>query len=431
MIRNRTVNNAAWIIGCKIIQALLGLLITMLSARYLGPSKYGIINYAASIVAFFVPIMQLGLNSTLVREILDYPDREGETLGTALIMNFASSIACIIGTVIFTLFVNAGETETIIFCTLYSSLLIFQALEMIQYWYQAKLLSKYTSIVMLVSYGVVSIYKIFLLITKSHIFMFAISQAMDFCIIAISLIVIYFKVGTQKLSFSLKRACEMFSRSKHYILSGMMVTVFAETDKIMLKIMLDEAAVGYYSSAANCTAMTTFFFVAIIDSFRPSILEGKNENELIFENRLKLLYSLIIFLALLQSIFITIFAEPIVSILYGSQYTQTVGVLRILVWYTTFSYIGSVKDIWILANDKQSWLWLINLSGAISNITLNSILIPILGIDGAAIASLVTQFLTNVVVVCILKPIRPNSRIMIQSLNPKYLISSAKKLLKK
>ena len=105
--------------------------------------------------------------------------------------------------------------------------------------------------------------------------------------------------------------------------------------------------------------------------------------------------------------------------------------MRILVWYTTFSYIGSVKDIWILANDKQSWLWLINLSGAISNITLNSILIPILGIDGAAIASLVTQFLTNVVVVCILKPIRPNSRIMIQSLNPKYLISSAKKLLKK
>ena len=431
MIRNKAVKNAAWIIGCKIVQALLGLLITMFSARYLGPSGYGVINYAASIVAFFVPVMQLGLNATLVREILDYPDKEGETLGTALIMNFTSGIACIIGTVTFSYFANAGETVTIIVCALYSLLLIFQALEMIQFWFQAKLMSKYTSIVMLISYAIVSVYKIILLITESHIYWFAISQAVDFFIIALSLLVIYKKVGTQRLSFSFKRARDMFSRSKHYILSGMMVTVFAETDKIMLKMMLGESAVGYYSAAATCTAMTTFVFVAIIDSSRPSILEGKNESQEIFENRLKLLYSIIIFLALAQSVFITIFAKPIVSILYGAQYAPTVNILRILVWYTTFSYIGSVKDIWILAKDKESLLWIINLAGAITNIVLNAILIPILGANGAAIASLVTQFITNVVITYIIRPIRPNSRIMIQSLNPKCLISAIKRMLKK
>ena len=431
LIRNRTVKNAVWIIGCKVVQALLGLLITMFSARYLGPSGYGVINYAASIVAFFVPIMQLGLNATLVREVLDYPDKEGETLGTALVMNFTSGIACIIGTVTFAMFANAGEQVTITVCALYSSLLVFQGLEMIQYWFQAKLLSKYTSIVMLISYAIVSVYKIVLLVAKSHIYWFAISQAVDFAIIAVCLLIIYKKVGTQKLSVSKKRAADMFSRSKHYILSGMMITVFAETDKIMLKMMLGEAAVGYYAAAATCTAMTTFVFVAIIDSSRPSILEGQNESESIFENRLKLLYSIIIFLALLQSVFITILAKPIVSILYGSQYEPAIGVLRILVWYSTFSYIGSVKDIWILAKDKQSWLWIINLLGAITNIILNAVLIPLLGVNGAAIASLVTQFFTNVVVTYLIKPIRPNSRIMLQSLKPKYLVVSIKKFLKK
>ena len=51
------------------------LLIGMLSARYLGPSNYGLISYAASIVAFAVPVMQLGLHSTLVQEIVENPEK--------------------------------------------------------------------------------------------------------------------------------------------------------------------------------------------------------------------------------------------------------------------------------------------------------------------------------------------------------------------
>ena len=49
LLRNKVANNARWLIGSKIIQAILGLVISMISARYLGPSNYGIINYAASI----------------------------------------------------------------------------------------------------------------------------------------------------------------------------------------------------------------------------------------------------------------------------------------------------------------------------------------------------------------------------------------------
>ena len=61
MQANKVVKNASWIIVCKIIQSALGLVVTMLSARFLGPSGYGLINYAASIVAFFtMPISLTG-----------------------------------------------------------------------------------------------------------------------------------------------------------------------------------------------------------------------------------------------------------------------------------------------------------------------------------------------------------------------------------
>ena len=117
----------------------------------------------------------------------------------------------------------------------------------------------------------------------------------------------------------------------------------------------------------------------------------------------------------------------IIQILYGAAYTPSSRPLQIVVWYTTFSYIGAVRDIWILAHNKQHLLWKINLSGAIANILINAILIPIIGIYGAAVASLLTQFFTNVVIGYIIKDIRPNNTLMIMGLNPRLLKEAIKK----
>ena len=72
---NKVAKNATWIIGCRIVQSVLALIINMLTARYLGPSNYGLITYASSIVAFVVPIMNLGLSNILVQEIVNNPER--------------------------------------------------------------------------------------------------------------------------------------------------------------------------------------------------------------------------------------------------------------------------------------------------------------------------------------------------------------------
>ena len=114
LARNKVFKNAAWLIGCKIAQMVINLFVGMLTARYLGPSNYGIINYAASIVAFAVPLMQLGMSNILVQEIVNHKQKEGEILGTAITMSFFSSLLCIAGIFCFVSIVNAGEKETII-----------------------------------------------------------------------------------------------------------------------------------------------------------------------------------------------------------------------------------------------------------------------------------------------------------------------------
>lgn len=425
----KSVNNAMWIIGCKIVQSLLNVLVTMLTARYFGPAKYGVINYAASIVAFMLPFMKLGFTSTLVQEFVDYPEKEGQTLGTALVMNVISSFVCMLGVVLFASIVNKGETLTITVCALYSINLLFQALEMSQFWFQAKLLSKYTSLTMLLAYIIVALYRIYLLITQKSIYWFAISQALDYMIISLVLLVLYNKLGGEKLSFSLGRGRELFAKSRYYIISSLMITIFAQTDKIMLKMMIGDQATGYYSAAVVCAGLTGFIFSAIIDSAKPVVLEAKKIGKMQYENSLKMLYAIVIYFAMAQSVAITLFSNIIIQILYGADYVKSINILRLIVWYTTFSYLGSVRTIWILAEGKHEVLWVVNLSGAMMNVFLNYLLIPQWGTMGAAMASLVTQIFTNVIMGYILPSLRENNKLMLESLNPSIMLKGIKSIL--
>lgn len=429
-MKNNVIKNAGWIIGCKIIQSLINLVIGLITARYLGPSNYGVISYVASVVAFALPIMQLGLNHTLVKEFVHSPNEEGKILGTALFINVISSAFCMIGSVAFVLFVNAGETETILVCALYSLTLLFQATEMTQYWFQAKLLSKYPSIASLCAYIIVALYKIYLLVMQKSIVWFAFSNVLDYFLISIILIAIYKKIGTQQLSVSRHMGREMLSRSKYYIIPSLMVIIFQHTDRIMIKLMIGETETGYYSAALTCIGISSFIFTAIIDSARPIILEAKQHDQALYEKRVTQLYCIITYISFAQSIGMTLLAQPIVSLLYGAEYSKTANILAVAVWYVTFSHYGSVRNIWVLAENKQKHLTGINIIGALANVVLNFCLIPIWGAIGAAVASIITQLFTNVFVGFIFKPIRRNNYLMVKSLHPKIVLTLARKLLR-
>ena len=429
---DKSFSNACWIIGCKLIKAVLTLVTTMITARYLGVSDFGVINYAAGLVAFVVPIMKLGIDSVLVHQIVEKPDAEGEIVGTSIVLNLISAFLCILGIGAFVCIANRGEEETIIVCVIYSVLLVFQAVEMLQYWFQAKLMSKYSSMAMLFAYIIVAASQILMIVFKVNIYWFALSYSIDYLFISLILLIAYAKKGTQKFKFSFKRAKELFSISKYYIVSSLLVTVFSQTDRIMLKLMIDSEATGIYSAAATCAGMTSFIFAAIIDSMRPVIFQvAKDEDKTLFHKRMTELYSVIIYFSLIQCVVITLLSPIIIKIMYGEEFAASVNALRIVVWFTTFSYLGSVRNVWMLAENKQKYLWIINLSGALGNVILNLILIPIMGVNGAAVASLCTQIFANVIIGYIVRPISFNNKLMVRGLNPKHIVDMVKKIRKK
>lgn len=429
-MQNKIVKNASWIIGVKVFQSIVSLAITMISARYLGPSNYGLISYAESIVAFAIPLLNLGINNVLVQEFINNPNREGKILGTTLGLSAVSSILCYIGVVSFAFVSNPGETETHIVCLLYSVLLLTRAAEVTTYWFQAHYRAKVSSIISFVAYFITALYRLFLLVTGKSVHWFAVSNALDTLIISVALLIMYKKEGGQRLQFSKEEGKRLVKKSHFYILSALMVTIYQQTDKIMIKSMCGVEETGYYSAAVACAVLTNFVFMAIIDSFRPSIFERKKTSEDLFEKGIIDLYSIVFYISILQAIVLSVFSKPIIQLLYGKEYLPARNPLMIISFFVVFSYIGTIRNIWLLAEEKQKYLLWINMCGAAFNVVLNFGLIPVMGISGAALASLITQMICNVGIGWVIKSLRRNNELFIRSINPRHLVISIKTVIR-
>ncbi len=395
-LKNKTAKNAGWLILGKLAQMALSLVVGLLTARYLGPSNYGMINYIAAYVAFFTSFCTLGINSIQVKELLDHPNEQGTVMGTTLGLRAASSFLSALAIVCIVSLVDRDEPVTIVIAILGSIGVVFHVFECFNFWFQSKLQSKITAIATFIAYLITSIYRIILLATKAHIYLWALATSVDYFVVAVVLLIAYKKQGGEKLRFSLKYGKSMLQKSYHFILSGLMVSIYGQTDKLMLKQMLGDSEIGYYSMATSLSNLWCFILSAIISSMIPSIIDAFQKEEKIFERRNKQLYAIVFYLSFFVSLIFTIAAPLIVHILYGEAYMPTVNPLRIITWYTAFSYLGVARDTWIVCRQCQRYLKYLYMAAALCNVLMNLFFIPLLGVSGAALASLITQILTIV-----------------------------------
>ena len=416
LVANRVAKNAGWLIGGKIAQMLINLIVGLLTARYLGPSNYGLINYALAYTAFFSSFCTLGINSVLVKELIDNPGAEGMILGTSLGLRAASSFLSAVVIVCIVSIADMGELTTILVVALSSIGVVFHVFEVFHFWFQSKLQSKVTAIVTLAAYVVTAAYKVILLIAGKSVVWFAFATSVDYICVAILLLTAYKKHNGGKLAFSWGYGKRILKKSCHFILPSLMVAIYGQTDKIMLKHMISDAEIGYYATAVSLCSVWCFVLSAIIDSVYPSIMEANRADELLFAKRNKQLYAIVFYISLFVSLCFTVFGKFAVSIMYGEAYLPAVAPLRIITWYTAFSYLGVARNAWIVCKDRQKYLIYVYLSSAVGNVVLNFLLIPIWGASGAAVASLVAQILTTMVVPFFIKDLKENSKMMVEAM---------------
>jgi len=384
--------NTGWLFAEKILRMVLGLFVGVWVARYLGPEQFGLLSYAQSFVALFAAISTLGLDQIVVRELVKYPDREKELLGTALVLRILGAIATLgVLTVAVKFTTNDAYTNALIF--IMGSASIFQAFRVIELYFQARVTSKYAVIANMISVSISSIVKIILILYKAPLIYFAWVVLFDSFVLAVGYLY-FFKIRVSSPFIFLKTkvniAFSLLKNSWPLILSGIAVTVYMRIDQVMIKNMLDNRAVGQYAAAIKLSEMWYVIPVVISSSLFPAIINSKGANENLYYDRLQKLYELMILFALCIALSITLFSNSIIEILYGVQYNEAAKVLMVHIWAAIFVFLGCASSRWLLAENLQI-LSLVNTAiGAITNIALNFILIKNWGIIGAAWATLIS-----------------------------------------
>ena len=90
-LKRKFIGNTGWMMAQQIYSMILSLIVGSLSARYLGPSNYGLLNYGASIITFFTIISKLGLDGVIINEIVKQKNKLPSYLGSALVARLAIS----------------------------------------------------------------------------------------------------------------------------------------------------------------------------------------------------------------------------------------------------------------------------------------------------------------------------------------------------
>lgn len=413
---SKVFSNMKWLVGERIFQMLIGLVINMVTARYLGVNNYGIINYVASFIAFFTPICSLGLEGIIIKELVDHPQKQGEVIGTAMGMRIISSLLSMVSILLILAFLNPGDKVILGVAILQSLILLFNTADLFEFWYQSRLESKKSVKIKVTSYFVVAGYKILILVFHKNIYWFALSNTLDMIVASILLFISYKKNSGPRLCFSFRKGKNMLKLSYNFILSGLMVAVYAQMDKIMLGKMLDTTAVGLYSVGIYICNLWNFVPNAVIVSLRPGILQAKQNNDELYVKKLKQMYAIIIWLSILYAAIVCLFSKYIIWILYGEDFLGARIPMMIAVWYCGFSLLGGARDVWIISENLQKYSKWYALTGALTNLILNFILIPQWGMTGAAVATLITQIMTGFLVTLPLKETRVNNKYLVEAL---------------
>lgn len=420
---SKIMQNTGWLIIGKCLQMLISFFVGLLTARYLGPSNYGVISTATAYTAFLLPFCTLGLSAVFVKLVLDDRDAAGKYLGSGILMRCVASVLSMIVMMAIVIWMNPDDRTLQIVCFIHSFTLLFQSFDLFDYWYQSRYQSKYSSVIGVIGYMFSAAYKVVLLVSGKSVEWFAFSTVLDYLVIALIYMVYTVPKNKLRLSFSKKHAGNLLNSGKHFIFSNVLVVSYAYLDRIMLSKMIGSVAVGLYTTATTICGLWVFVLAAFINSVRPSIVESYQTDKTVYEKKIIQLYSVVIWVSVVVSGLICLLSPFIVSVLYGEEYMGAVGALRIITWYTGFSYLGVARSIWTVCENKQRYEKYFALGGVITNFIINLLLIPVLGIEGAAAASLITQIVTNVLVPFAIRETRTNAIMVVKAFNPRNIFS--------
>ncbi|MEI7777730.1 MAG: flippase [bacterium] len=408
--------NTGWLFFGRVFMLGISFFVGAYIARYLGPSNYGLLNYVVSFVGLFAFLASFGVESIVSREIIKDHSKKDEIIGTAFYIKLTGSLIAIASVFLVSIFITK-DIFTLGLIWLFSLNFIPQSFNILETYFQSQVLSKKVVFAQIISNLVSTLLKIICLTQNKGIFWLTVIFIIETSVYAALLLFSFRKFGNhiRKWRFNKNIALSLLRDSWPLMLSAIAISIYMDIDQVMIKNMLGNEQAGIYAVAVKLSEVWYFIPSIICASVFPAIVNAMKTSKELFESRLKKLYFTMFWLSFGIASFMTIFSRPIVEILFGNKYLESILTLQIYVWAGIGVSLGIAIGQYIIANNLTRIGFLNTALGAVLNILLNLILIPKIGIEGGAIATVIS-YTAATFGIFFFKETRPHGLLVLKSI---------------
>lgn len=389
-------SNTFWLLASKVYRMGFALAMTVWIARYLGPEQFGLLNYALSIVILFSVLISLGLENIVVKQVINNEDTEGETIASSILMRFIGGAAFLAAICIVLAFTKSDSFLVHQLILILSFGYLFKALEIIRYWFEAYVRAKYSALMEIIALSISIIFKVSLILLEAPLIFFAWAIASEMVVMAIGLLIIFalkYKKPFNSLKPKMDKIKSLFKEAWPLTLASALYMIAAKIDLIMLGNMIGSESVGIYSAAVKISEGWFFIPAVIATSLYPSMLNAKKNSQELYIVRTQRLLNVMAMIGMTAAFIIGFTASPLMSVMFGSEYSDSAPILIIHIWGGIFIAISGISYRYLITEGLQKYSLYRGITGVIINIAINLILIPKYGTMGAAISTVISQFI--------------------------------------
>lgn len=386
--------NMSWLMFSQIITSVCAFVWTILTARYLGVSDYGLFGTAVSFATIFGVCADLGVTTYIVRSISTDFDNEKKYLGNALGIKLILAIFYL-AVVSLALFILGWDNYTVVICFLFAVENLIKSFQSVMYSpFQAHEMMKYQAITNTLLNVLTFIFIVIITFTDYKLWgiTFAYILANVIALVYVTL-ALSKKIMPPKPLFDLKFCKKLIIGGLPFALTSLFYTIYYSIDMVMLTQFVGSYATGLYNSSYKLINVLTLFYTIYTSVIFPVMSklfkQDGNLLQLSFVKSVKYLSMATIPIAV-ASFF---YGGDVISLCYGNQYAEAGDVLKILIWTVCFLFINGACSMILNASHKELAVTKIYSVAALFNALLNMILIPHFSVYGASIATVISEIL--------------------------------------
>lgn len=411
--------NTSWMMAERVSGLAIGLLIYILLARHLGVADFGLLQYAISFCGLLGLLAGLGLDAIMVRQIVKEPERCGVYLGTSAALRLGASLAVI--AVLMVASGLSGHDKNLQWMTLIISLaLLPQALTVVEFFFQARVAARWSSVAKVSAWLTGAAFAGTCMLAEAPLVLFAGQPLVEALAVAAALLLAYrmYPEGRVAWSFDRELAIQLLREAWPLALSMGLVSLYAHIDRVMVRALLGDEATGLYAAAAKVSEAWYFLPTVIVSSLFPALVRARETSREHYLRRLQDLYDLMVWMALLIAVPFSFWSEELLALFFGEAYREAGTVLGVHIWTGILVFLGVASGRWmILEGMSQAYLGR-TLAGVVANVFGNWLLIPRLGMVGAAVSTLAAQFVVVIAFDAFWPQTRPAFKMKCRALLP-------------